>query len=247
MAGRIPHDDWAQWYDAIYDLTFGSTYRWLTDETLRAVQTMAKPGDTILDVGAATGRLAIPLAAAGHRVLAVDRSPAMLHRLLMRAATLRVGHRVSAQCASAHEVECENAFDIALCVFTVLLYVSNRTELDGTLRAISRALRIGGRLLLDVPRRDLFVGYHADTDKISRHVRITADPSDPHGRRFSYHDEVYLRAPFFVHVAERFDATWWPEAEVLEAANDAGLVLEIDLSKTFAAAASTHWWLRRVS
>ena len=246
MAGRLPHDDWAQWYDAIYEATYGDSYRWLTDETLRAVKVTAKPNDRILDVGAATGRLAIPLAEMGHRVHAIDRSPAMLHRLLVRAEALGVGHRVTAQCVSAHDIDYEDAFDVGLCVFTVLLYISNRPELDATLRAISRAIRPGGRVLLDVPRRDLFVGYHANTDSIVRNVRIAPDPTDPRGRRFSYEDEAYLKAPFFVRVSERFDATWWPESEVLESALDAGLELAADVSSDFLRAASAHWWLQRV-
>jgi 2-polyprenyl-3-methyl-5-hydroxy-6-metoxy-1,4-benzoquinol methylase len=245
MTGRIPHDHWAQWYDAIYEATFGDTYRWLTDETLRTVSAMAKPGDHILDIGAATGRLSVPLASAGYRVHAVDRSPAMLHRLLVRAAESGVGTRVTAQCVTAHEIDYDSVFDIALCVFTVILYVPDRLELYGTLRAIASALRIGGHLLLDIPRRDLFVGYQADNEAITREVRLTADASDIDGRRFAYRDDTYLKAPFFVRVSEHFDATWWPEDEVLAAATHAGFSLAADVSHRFARAASTHGGHRR--
>lgn len=245
MSERIPHDDWAQWYDAIYEATYGDAYRWLTDETLRTISGMAKPDDSILDIGAATGRLSVPLAVAGHRVHAVDRSPAMLHRLLVRASNAGVGDRVTVQCVPIQEAVASPSFDIALCVFTVLLYVPDRPSLAGTMRAIASALRIGGHLLLDVPRRELFVGYEADTEQISRVVRITANPRDRSGRRYTYQDDAFLKAPFFVQVSERFDATWWPEHEVLEAAAQVGLTLEADVSSRFERAASAHWWLRR--
>ena len=245
MAERIPHDDWAQWYDAIYEATYGDAYQWLTDETLRTVSDMAKQGDAILDVGAATGRLSVPLALAGHRVHAVDRSPGMLHRLLLRATAAGVGDRVTAQCVPVQDAALPSTYDIALCVFTVLLYVPDQASLDGMMHAIASALRIGGHLLLDIPRRDLFVGYDADTESISRTVRITADPLDESGRRFIYSDDAYLKAPFFARVSERFAATWWPEDEVRKAAAQAGLALEVDVSHRFARAASTHWWLRR--
>lgn len=245
MAERIPHDDWAQWYDKVYEETYGDAYRWLTEATLRTVFEHARPGDRILDIGAATGRLTVPLASAGYRVHAVDRSPAMLHRLLLRAQATGVGHRVTAQCVSAQNLTDDTRFAIAICVFTVLLYLPDRLTLEGTLNAIAANLQIGGRLLIDVPRRELFVGYLAETDSITRNVQITPDPTDAAGRRFTYRDDAYLKAPFFVGISERFVATWWPEHEVLEAANKAGLELERDVSGQFVRAASSHWWLRR--
>lgn len=245
VAERIPHDDWAQWYDAIYEATYGDAYRWLTDETLRAVLEKACPGDAILDIGAATGRLSVPLAAAGYRVHAVDRSPSMLRQLLARATESRVGQRITVQCVNARELDGAPTFDLALCVFTVLLYLPDRAALADTLAAIASRLRIGGRLLLDVPRRELFVGYRAETDQVERLVQITPDPSDSDGRRFSYRDDAFLKSPFLVRVSEHFVATWWPEHEVLEEATAAGLELESDVSPRFTRAASAHWWLRR--
>jgi SAM-dependent methyltransferase len=245
VAERIPHDDWAQWYDAIYDATYGDAYRWLTEETLQAVIEKARLGDAILDIGAATGRLAVPLAAAGYRVHAVDRSPSMLRQLLVRATESRVGHRLTVQCVNAQMLDGPPTFDLALCVFTVLLYLPDRAALTGTLAAIASRLRVGGRLLLDVPRRELFVGYRADTDQVERLVEISPDPTDLDGRRFSYRDHVFLKSPFLVRVSEHFVATWWPECEVLEAATSAGLELEADVSRRFTRAASAHWWLRR--
>jgi SAM-dependent methyltransferase len=245
MGERIPHDDWAQWYDLIYEATYGDAYRWLTDETLRAVQSVADPNSAVLDVGAATGRLTVPLAQLGHRVHAIDRSPAMLHRLLMRATTEGLGKHITTQCVSAHDMVSAVPFDLALCVFTVLLYLPDLPTLERTLGAISASLRVGGRLLVDVPRRDLFVGYVAETDAISRQVRISPASNDQTGCRFEYEDHVYLKAPFLVRIEERFDATWWPEKVVLEAAQRAGLELELDISDRFARAASAHWWLRR--
>ena len=51
------------------------------DPFLRFVQERAQTGDTLLDVGAGTGRFALPLAYQVRRVVAVDASPAMLAEL----------------------------------------------------------------------------------------------------------------------------------------------------------------------
>ena len=47
-------------------------------------------GESILDVGCGTGRVTLPLAQAGHRVVALDRDPELLGELERRAAGMRV-------------------------------------------------------------------------------------------------------------------------------------------------------------
>ncbi|HEY8800164.1 MAG TPA: class I SAM-dependent methyltransferase, partial [Candidatus Limnocylindrales bacterium] len=54
-----------------------------------------RTGGPILELAAGTGRLAIPLAEAGHRVTAVDLDPAMLERA--RAAADRAGHAAASR------------------------------------------------------------------------------------------------------------------------------------------------------
>jgi SAM-dependent methyltransferase len=53
----------------------------------------ARTGDPIVELGVGTGRLAVPLAAAGHAVLGVDDDPAMLERARQRA--VRAGTAVA--------------------------------------------------------------------------------------------------------------------------------------------------------
>ena len=82
-AGSREHYADAGLYDYEYrrrraDVTF---YRELAKKRL-------SPGDTILELGAGSGRVTIPLARDGFRVVAVDQSPAMLARLRARVAAL---------------------------------------------------------------------------------------------------------------------------------------------------------------
>lgn len=55
-------------------------------ETLSAVQSLLRPDDTLLDVGAGSGRFALPLAGSVDQVTALDLSPDMLAILENRAA-----------------------------------------------------------------------------------------------------------------------------------------------------------------
>ncbi|WP_025746050.1 class I SAM-dependent methyltransferase [Kallotenue papyrolyticum] len=57
-----------------------------TDALLQAALARVHPGATVLDIGAGTGRYALPLARAGAHVIAIDSSPAMLHYLQQEAA-----------------------------------------------------------------------------------------------------------------------------------------------------------------
>ena len=82
----IELDDTRDAWDVIaegYDATNTPTQMWLGNEALRRAGLRA--GMRFLDVAAGSGALAIPAARLGARVLATDRSPAMLELLRRRA------------------------------------------------------------------------------------------------------------------------------------------------------------------
>ena len=94
----------------------------------------------ILDVAAGTGRVAIPLASAGYRVVAVDRSQEMLHVLRGKAAA----ERVTAVAASGASLPFGNrTFDAVL--IARLLYLT--PEWQHILVEALRVLAAGGHLL----------------------------------------------------------------------------------------------------
>jgi SAM-dependent methyltransferase len=81
----VPHDSWASVYDRVYEQTFGAFYANLTDTTLAVIASVAPPRGRIVDFGAGTGRLSIPLARAGYAVTAVEQSALMLAVLQAKA------------------------------------------------------------------------------------------------------------------------------------------------------------------
>jgi SAM-dependent methyltransferase len=96
-------------------------------------------GGSILDVGAGTGRVALPLARAGHRVVALEREVELASELRRRAAGLDV------------EVICADACDFSLAEEVGLAIVPMQTvhlleDLAAFLRCVHAALRDGGLL-----------------------------------------------------------------------------------------------------
>ena len=74
----MPHDSWASVYELAYRRSFGTFYKQLTDLTLQTIKEYLPMGSSIIDFGAGTGRLSIPLAKKGYKVTAVEPSEAMM-------------------------------------------------------------------------------------------------------------------------------------------------------------------------
>lgn len=105
----------------------------------------------VADLGCGTGRLTVPLAAAGFETVAVDRSPAMLRRLRTKLgrhpAAIRERVRIEAMDLSAWDTH-ENRLSLALLgynTFAALLTAEAQRRCLGNIR---QALRPGGMLAL---------------------------------------------------------------------------------------------------
>jgi SAM-dependent methyltransferase len=103
----------------------------------------SNPGP-VLDVGAGSGRVSLHLAADGHRVIALDRSPELLAALRQRAGE----KAIETLCADARSFELSEAGSIGLCVLPMqtlqlLGGADGRAELFRCARA---SLRAGGLL-----------------------------------------------------------------------------------------------------
>ena len=152
-AGSREHYADAALYDYEYrrrraDVTF---YREL------ARRQLGGPG-RILELGAGSGRVTIPLARDGHEVVAIDQSPAMLAKLgarvdaLPEAARGRV--RVVAGDLRGFRVP-GKPFPLAIAAFNVLEHLYTRGEIDACLRCVAAHLEPGGLFAFDVQLPDL--------------------------------------------------------------------------------------------
>ena len=148
-------DVYDDWYQDVSDV----------GATVERVAALAGPrGGRVLELGAGSGRLAVPLAGRGLDVWAVDASTAMLDRLRAKPG----GDRVRAVVDDMAELEApalqDGGFGVVLCAFNTLF---NITDTAGQRRCLTRGRELlapDGRLVVEafVPppggERDAAVG-----------------------------------------------------------------------------------------
>jgi SAM-dependent methyltransferase len=111
-------------------------------------------GGDVLDVPCGFGRHSIPLAAAGYRVVGVDRSAALLDEARRRAGGRRWP---KLHVADYRELPfADDRFDAALNLFTSLGYLGDEED-TRALAEIGRVLRPDGRLVIETMHRDRLV------------------------------------------------------------------------------------------
>jgi SAM-dependent methyltransferase len=114
-----------------------------------------RPGG-VLDLGAGTGRVTLPLAAAGHPVTAVD-----LDRELLAALESRAGDRglaVDTVRADVRSLELDRSFPLILAPMQLLHIVGGAAGRRRLLGSAARHLRAGGRLCAVVIEEPLPLG-----------------------------------------------------------------------------------------
>lgn len=111
----------------------------------------------ILELGAGSGRVTLPLLRDGHQVVAVDASAPMLAALEARLA--RAPAAVRARCrvvrADLLDVAVGGRYPLVLAAFNVLEHLYTRVELAACLRRVAAHLAPGGRFVFDVQVPDV--------------------------------------------------------------------------------------------
>ena len=159
-----------------------------TDDAVAALARLAD-GGPVLELGAGTGRLALPLAERGLEVWALDSSPKMLDRLRTKrgADRLRV---VEADMAPFVLPANAPAFRLAFAAFNTFFLLHGRETQAACLRAVVAALAPDGHLVLElfVPPSYAAPGGHLEVSAIAadrlvlRAVRRGADPDEFEGQ-----------------------------------------------------------------
>lgn len=143
-----PEASFASPYDALapyYDLIAG---RHADDIPL--YRAYARRVDApVLDLGVGTGRVAVPLAQAGARVVGVDSSAAMLARARERAE--RAGVTLDLVHADLCRYTFPERFGLILCAADSFLHLSTPARQREALRRAREHLAPEGRLILDLP------------------------------------------------------------------------------------------------
>ncbi len=186
-AGSREHYADAALYDYEYrrrrlDVTF---YR---DIARRRLGELGRAG-RVLELGAGSGRVTIPLARDGHEIVALDRSEPMLARLESRVAKLPAAAARRIRIARGDLCTFElshrglrEQFDLVIAAFNVVEHLYTRGEVDACFRRVKDHLAPGGAFVFDVQLPDL-AWLIRDSAKRWAKTRFT-DPST--GRSMIY-------------------------------------------------------------
>ena len=148
------------WFEEVFDENYLRTLPFMTaQQTLREAafvkETLSPPAEgEVLDIACGYGRHAIELSQRGFRVTGLDLSLPLLIRAAdeaqRRALSVNFVH------ADMREMSYDSQFDAAYCVLTSFGYFDEETNLC-VATSICRALKPGGRFLVDTINRDYIV------------------------------------------------------------------------------------------
>jgi SAM-dependent methyltransferase len=127
------YDPWSR--SVVEDVSF------YVDEALHS-------GGPVLELGVGTGRIAVPIASAGVRVVGVDTSTGMLEVARERAALAAVD--VDLRHGDMRDPPVDELFPLVVCPFRSLLHMETGADRRAALRAVARCLADGGRFVFDV-------------------------------------------------------------------------------------------------
>ena len=185
-------EEWADVYDSVFadlELDAEQAVAWLTDDLA--------PGTRVLELGVGTGRLAIPLAAAGLHVTGVDSSARMLARLGAKDG----GDRVVGVLGDMADPPVAGPFNLVLIAFNTFFALSDQDCQVACLGAAGRLLVPGGRLIVEaaVPHPWRFAdGDHDPVAQTVRSVRVVTDDATvrtlPLNMRYAWPSEIDLMA-----------------------------------------------------
>jgi SAM-dependent methyltransferase len=170
-----------------YEIMVGFFDEWARNERdadLYVRRAVEVPGP-VVELGVGTGRVAIPIAEAGQRVIGVDLSAAMLDEARRRAAMAGVSDRIAFAQADMAGFVAEAPVHLVIIPFRTFLHMETTEDQLRCLANVHRSLVSGGRLILNVfvPDPEYIVSQdrrrnlHGEfTDTLGRRCEIWVTP-----------------------------------------------------------------------
>ncbi|MGW8319515.1 MAG: class I SAM-dependent methyltransferase, partial [Candidatus Promineifilaceae bacterium] len=162
-------------YDTIaryYDLIHGE----LTADIPLVIELAQEAADPVLELGCGTGRLLLPLARAGHEVVGLDNSPAMLDlaRAKLAKEPAEVRQRVTLVTADMAMFELTQRFGLVMSLNSTLMNLPPMA-MQATLNRANRHLLPSGQLLVDLDNPALLPGDAGESVLVLEQTMV--DPS----------------------------------------------------------------------
>ena len=209
-----PHDTSANYYDFVFERRYLEGLPALTRKNLKKIQEFA-PNGKILDFGAGTGRISIPLAKDGYKVTAVDCSSEMLEVLKSKAKTQNLNIDTFSELSKIDSKD----FDMAISIFTVLGYITEREEIKKVFDQIYNLLKTGGYYMFDLELRAGYDQYLKTSDGIVRdqpNDLVTVKLKDDNLNLVDYHEKSNGVLPNGIKFSysESFTIKFWKADEI---------------------------------
>lgn len=136
----------------LYDLPelYDAQYRHYRDDLAFYRRLAEDYGGPVLELGAGSGRVSAALAQAGHQVLAVERSPAMLAAARERLGAKGLLERVRLVEADMRALELPGRYPLVIAPFNALMHAYTLAEQDAVLAGAAQHLDEGGAFALDL-------------------------------------------------------------------------------------------------
>jgi len=162
-------------YDSIAEL-YDPWSQSVTEDVGFYVEEAKRAGGPVVELAVGTGRIAVPTAAEGIRVIGVDSSPGMLEVCRQRAELAGVSELVDLRLGDLEEPPVEERVALVTCPFRSFLHLLDDAARLRALRAARELLVPGGRLVFDV------------------FAPGAADIADTHGRWLEREPGIFERA-----------------------------------------------------
>lgn len=161
----------ARFYDLIHNE--------LTDDIKRVLTLASQSHDPILELGCGTGRLLIPLARAGHTIIGLDNSPAMLDKARQRltAEPQAVQNRVKLVEADMVDFTLDEKVGLAIVPYNTLLHLDERKK-GQLFQTVGRHMDDNGRLFLDLANPQHAAQSHDNHNLTLERVMTDPDNGD---------------------------------------------------------------------
>ncbi|HST25244.1 MAG TPA: class I SAM-dependent methyltransferase [Gaiellaceae bacterium] len=136
-------------YDAIARL-YDPWSRSVREDVPFYLEEARRDGGPVVELGVGTGRIAIPIAADGIRVIGVDSSPGMLDVCREQAELAGVAANLDLRLGDLREPPVSERVTLVICPFRAYLHLPDDADRLRALRAARDVLEPGGRLVFDV-------------------------------------------------------------------------------------------------
>ena len=205
--GWLGWDEYAPFYD-------WENARTLQRRDVAFWQRLAAAQDgPVLELGCGTGRIAIPVARAGARIIGIDRSAPMLLRARQRLRRARLSAALVRGDIRHLPFRRRTKFDLVMAPYGILQSLTRERDLRATLLAASGVLRRGGLFVIDlVPDLPRWAEYERRVSLAGRrggaHLTLTESVRQDRGKRLTIFDQEYEERRGRARTVRRFSLTF---------------------------------------